>query len=134
LLDDAGYVHFMQMYCGIHIYRPAYNIAVDVPGFTDASSTIVRYNDDFLWQGESSIFQKGMLVFCDAMLPPRSPAGALSADLEGFTGAAFGFQPAQTGIFRVNSQAGETSSTRVYCDTFIDWLTILVSNDGYFPI
>jgi hypothetical protein len=139
LLKDKGYVHFMQMYCGMHIYRPDYDIAIDVPGFTDASSTIIQHGNDFLWLGESSIFQAGLLIFCDAMLPAQPPSQNSSTDSTHVVGTAFGFNPAQPGIFRTKNQTGQDMSevtsqdTYFYCEDFIEWLTILVKWQGYFP-
>jgi hypothetical protein len=132
LLADTAYVEFMECYAGACLINPETGLVIDIFGFTDASSDMDKVDDEFLWQGESSIILEGKyLVFCDAALP-LSGGLAETGQTEG-TGFAFDASGTRKkGIYRAGVISQEQIDFYWYCDSFARWLDILIETRGRF--
>jgi hypothetical protein len=137
LMQDQDYLDFMECYAGLYVFRPEYHIAIDVFGFTEASSDLMRIQNDYFFQGENNILEDGFLAFCDASFVPSglAPEDITFLSLEG---GGFAFSESgerQFGVYRatVSGSESEIVEYKYYCSSFLTWLEILLESQGLFP-
>jgi hypothetical protein len=133
---DDGYVEFMEYYAGMHIYKPAIDLSLDIFSFTNASSTIEKVGNDYLLWGESRIVEEGFLVFCDASLVKKELAVAEIIYPSNSIGAGFAFDITGhqvSGVYRTKNTE-HPFKWYWYCDTFITWLNTVVKYKANLPL
>jgi hypothetical protein len=116
---DRGYVEFLECYAGLLFWRAQDCLSLSIYGFDPDVSL-------HLAEGEGDIItREGFLTFADAAVPIEE--GRFSS--EDPQGAAFGFDATERrrwGVYRCSSN----QPYEWYCETFEEWLGLLVSLRG----
>ncbi len=124
LKQDTAYVDFMEVYSGTSLYRPAPLLAVDVPGFSDASVGLVKFNDGYYWKGEVNIVTPDrFLIFATLEYATQQRIEVAAA----FAFDASGQRP--FGVYRADSREAEASDFVWWRASFGDWLVWLVQDE-----
>lgn len=121
LQQDKAYIEFLEVYAGAGIQHPDEEFVVDLFGFTEVST---NFND----QDEHPIVdENGFLTFCGgyALLNRHNEADVLIP--QGFLFDATNER--KWGIYR-----GADSGHYWYCESFTEWLSILVHHRGKMPL
>ena len=123
LARDEGYVEFLRRYGGALLVREVDGLVLSLYGFSHDIGMHLIEGPGELVDGE------GFLTLCD-MVVPRVIRAPRSLDNLGDTVAvAFGFDTTgdrRWGVYRfVSGGAGAW-----YCETFLEWLRMLIAKDG----
>jgi hypothetical protein len=120
LLQDKGYVDFLECYSGMLIDSSDGKIFIDVFGFLEDISL-------HLTRGEGSVVDDDYLGFCSAVVRIGSTGNLNKDDVGlGFAFDATGEKP--WGVYcSINAAKYEW-----YCSSFREWLEKLVRTKGYF--
>ena len=129
LKRDQGYVDFMEAYAGASLLREDPFIALDIFGFTSASSDLIKIDDHCYWQGESNIVDKdGFLAFATLDYTRVSSNEGIAT--------VFAFDITdhrEWGIYKaedITAPYDEVAVFRKYCDTFAGWLEAVLVGKG----
>jgi hypothetical protein len=135
--SDTTYVEFMYQYSGLFIHEPQQGFVVDVFGFAEISSTLIKWDGNFFVEGESRPDEDGFLIFCDAAFIKEHKAaqdfGTPNLYLDNRIGTGFAFDMAgnrQKGIYRAINPDAKALDMIYFCASFDEWLQILIDTKG----
>lgn len=123
LRQDRGYVDFLECYAGAWVMWPNLDFVVDLFGFANVSTHIVK-EDGYV------VDPTGFLKFCDGLVRIHKGVGH-----EGVLGQGFAFDATgkrRWGVYR--SITDEVESDKYwYCETFLQALAALIETKGNLP-
>lgn len=121
LRNDPSYIEFLETYAGAGVIHPDEEFALDLPGFGAGVSNFIPEEE------YPVVNDEGFLVFCDGYASTKAEDGTKSMIAQSFSFDATGKR--RWGVYR-------HSETRVYwyCESFLDWLRIVVENKGKTPL
>jgi hypothetical protein len=124
LRQDQGYVDFLESYAGAWVAWPNNDLVIDLFGFTQVSTHIVK-EDGYI------VDPTGFLTICDGMVRLRE-----GGFREGVIGQGFAFDATgerKWGIYRYVMIDGIEAAMDWYCETFLQALSALIETKGRLP-
>lgn len=130
LRQDQGYIDFLECYSGASSYLNSVtrHIVIDIFGFIRDLSTHLTQDTDL----GPIVDDEGYFDFAGGMVAIKEPTGSPRVAI--LLGAAFDATgDRKWGIYRSKSETPDHTGIYWYCETFLEWLNLVIETEGELP-